>query len=84
MINSQVRIGAESTNDIVLHGDEFVSGHHAVIRAENNCLYVTDTQSRNGCELNGQRFRSRTRDLRPNDALVIGRTTLTIKADDGA
>jgi Inner membrane component of T3SS, cytoplasmic domain/von Willebrand factor type A domain len=78
--NSQIRVGAAADNDIALEADDFVSAHHALIRVENQLLYVTDVDSRNGCELNGLRFRNKTYELRPGDSLVIGRTPLLISA----
>ena len=84
IFNSQVRLGAAGDNDIALEGDDFISAHHALIRVENQLLYVTDVDSRNGCELNGLRFRNKTYELRPGDSLVIGRTPLIISAANAA
>jgi hypothetical protein len=75
---SPIRIGAASDNDLVLSGDDFISGHHLALKAEGNALYVTDLGSRNGSELNGVSFNGNTRSLSPGDVVTLGRSTFEV------
>ncbi len=80
LMSPSVRIGAAADNDLVLRDDDFVSGHHAVLKAEANALYVVDLGSRNGSELNGVRFGDATRSLSPGDRVTLGRSTFEVLA----
>ena len=51
----QFTIGANSENDVVITGDEYVSGNHASLHFESGTLLLTDLNSRNGTYLNGKR-----------------------------
>jgi hypothetical protein len=77
---AKARIGCDADNEIVLKDDDFVSGHHAVLRAEADALYVVDLGSTNGCDLNGRRFKNSTRSLSPDDRLTVGRTVFEVLA----
>ncbi|MDB5999068.1 MAG: von Willebrand factor type domain/FHA domain [Rhizobacter sp.] len=77
---AKARIGSDADNEIVLKDDDFVSGHHAVLRAEADALYVVDLGSTNGCDLNGRRFKDSTRSLSPDDRLTVGRTVFEVLA----
>ena len=78
----QTRVGAAPDNDMVLEGDSFVSGHHALLRAEANSFYVSDLDSRNGSELNGAKFKGLTRALSPGDRVTFGRTSFDVHTAD--
>lgn len=79
---AQTRVGAAPDNDMVLEGDSFVSGHHALLRAEANALYVSDLDSRNGSELNSAKFKGLTRALSPGDRVTFGRTSFDVHTAD--
>jgi Inner membrane component of T3SS, cytoplasmic domain/von Willebrand factor type A domain len=72
------RVGCAPENDLVLIGDNFASGAHALIRAEASALYVEDLGSLNGSFLNGVEFKSATRALSPGDELRFGHTTFEV------
>ena len=72
------RVGCDPDNDLVLVGDDFASGAHALLRFEAGGLYVEDLGSTNGTHLNGGTFKSATRSLSPGDELRFGRTTFQV------
>jgi len=80
--NALFRVGCNPDNDLVLLGDDFASGAHALLRFEAGSLYVEDLGSTNGSHLNGGHFRSATRSLAPGDELRFGRTTYTVLAPE--
>lgn len=82
IVVAQTRLGSADDNDIALTADEFVSGHHAVVRAEASRLYLVDLGSTNGCDLNGERFRDSTRSLSPGDRITVGHSTLEVSTAD--
>ncbi|ALL70953.1 von Willebrand factor type A domain/FHA domain (plasmid) [Paraburkholderia caribensis MBA4] len=75
-----VRIGADDTNDLVVH-DDFVSRKHANIRFESGTLYLTDLGSSNGTFLNDARV-SRVMTLNPGDKIRFGHTTWEVTRPD--
>lgn len=77
-------IGCDPNNDLVLVGDDFASGAHALLRFEAGGLYVEDLGSRNGSHLNGGMFKSATRALAPGDELRFGHTTFQLLAPQQA
>lgn len=72
------RIGCDAENDLVLVGDDFASGAHALLRAESQGLYVEDLGSLNGSYLNGAQFKGATRSISPGDELRFGRSTFQV------
>jgi Mg-chelatase subunit ChlD len=76
-------IGGAPGNDLVLVGDDFASGRHALLRCESEGLYVKDLGSTNGSRLNGALFKGATKALAPGDELQFGRTTLEVLAPAG-
>lgn len=78
------RIGYADDNDLVLSGDEFVSGHHAIIKAEAHSLYLVDLGSRNGSLLNGVAVNRATRALSPGDQLQFGQTLMQVAPADAS
>jgi Inner membrane component of T3SS, cytoplasmic domain/von Willebrand factor type A domain len=78
------RIGYADDNDLVLAGDEFVSGHHAIIKAEAHSLYLVDLGSRNGSLLNGVAVNHATRALSPGDQLQFGQTLMQVLPADAS
>lgn len=75
---SLFRIGSAFENDLVLVGDDFASGAHALLRAEAHGLYVEDLGSLNGSFLNGAPFKSATRSLSPGDEVRFGHSTFQV------
>lgn len=75
---AHTRIGSAADNDLVLADDDFASGHHALLRAELNGLYLADLGSSNGSLLNGERFKSSVRSLAPGDRFTLGRTEFEV------
>ena len=63
---SQTGIGSADDNEVVL-ADDFASGHHAMLRADSNALYLADLGSSNGSLLRGERFKNGVRALTPGD-----------------
>lgn len=78
------RIGCDPDNDLVLVGDDYASGAHALLRFEAGALYVEDLGSTNGSQLNGGTFKSATRSLAPGDELRFGHTTFQLLAPQQA
>lgn len=76
------RVGCSPDNDLVLIGDDFASGYHAVLRYQQQALYVEDLGSTNGSYLNGTHFKSATRSLSPGDELKFGHTVFSVLAAD--
>lgn len=79
-----LRIGCDPDNDLVLIGDDYASGAHALLRFETGALYVEDLGSTNGSQLNGGTFKSATRSLAPGDELRFGHTTFQLLAPQAA
>ncbi|MGH9957267.1 MAG: FHA domain-containing protein [Pyrinomonadaceae bacterium] len=66
------RIGANPENDLVIQGDEFVSGSHAQLRYNQGALFISDQKSRNGTFLNDSRLKAVALTLNPKDRIRIG------------
>jgi hypothetical protein len=81
---SPFRIGGAFENDLVLVGDDFASGAHALLRAEAHGLYVEDLGSLNGSFLNGAPFKGATRSLSPGDEVRFGHSTFQVVAPQAA
>ena len=52
------RLGANTRNDLVISGDDYVSGSHAYISYDQGSLILFDDGSRNGTFLTGERLKS--------------------------
>ncbi|MDQ3564752.1 MAG: FHA domain-containing protein [Pseudomonadota bacterium] len=66
------RIGANPENDLVIRGDEFVSGSHAHLRYKQGALFISDQKSRNGTFLNDSRLKEAALTINPKDRIRIG------------
>ena len=64
-------IGRLPENDVVIPSNA-VSRHHARISAVPGGHWIVDLESRNGTQLNGERFRGESRWLANGDTIVIG------------
>ena len=60
-----------------------MSRHHAKIEAEQGGFWIADLGSRNGTQVNGERFRGEARWLANGDTIVIGGETLRFLAGAG-
>jgi pSer/pThr/pTyr-binding forkhead associated (FHA) protein len=72
------RIGATPENDLVIVGDDYVSGKHAYLRYEKGSLWLTDQHSRNGTFLNDNQVTDRALTLKPGDRIRVGNSTLEV------
>lgn len=70
-----VSLGRESQNTITIH-DEKVSRYHCKIQADRGELILTDIDSTNGTQLNGQPVRVAL--LNPGDLIAIGQTLIIV------
>jgi ABC-type multidrug transport system ATPase subunit/ABC-type multidrug transport system permease subunit len=68
-------IGRVSDNDIAIAGED-VSRRHAEIRPVDGGHWIVDLSSRNGTQLNGERFRGESRWLVNGDTVLIGGVAL--------
>lgn len=75
---SRISLGSAADNDLILGNDDFISSHHAWIRAEDHGLYVTDLGSTNGTGVNGQVLKNSSRPLLPGDRISIGRAVIEV------
>ncbi|MCI5072776.1 AgmX/PglI C-terminal domain-containing protein [bacterium] len=73
----EASIGRSSKNDIVIK-DKYVSRHHATLRLNADGTFSLEAlKSNNGIEYQGEEFLNI--DLKPNQEVVIGSTTFSIK-----
>ena len=72
------RIGRDADNDLEIRSDDFVSGHHAVLRYQAGSLLLSDEGSRNGTFVNEQRVPSVA--LRQGDQVRIGNAIFRVLA----
>jgi hypothetical protein len=78
-INKQLfRIGADVDNDLVLIGDEYISGNHALLRYDKGELLLSDQHSLNGTLLNSEPVKDRAAAVLPGDVIQIGKSTLKL------
>lgn len=68
------RIGRSDENDIVLE-DMYVSGNHAIIKQQEDKMYIYDLNSKNGVFVNGDKIEE-AKELNNNDTIIIGETKL--------
>ncbi len=69
-------LGRRPENSVVLTGDQYVSGRHASITADDNHLIITDDGSRNGTFVNGERLQEhQPTELAAGDTIKVGQTT---------
>ena len=71
-------VGSSGDNDLVLESDDYISSHHAVIKAEGSGLHITDLGSRNGTRVNGEPLAGTGRPLLPGDQIELGHTVLEV------
>ncbi len=71
------RVGRAADNDIVVP-DEGVSRLHAEFKLDNGTLWVTDSGSRNGLTVNGNRVHGH-KGLKLGDQVALGSCTLEVR-----
>lgn len=67
-------IGRSDENDIILE-DMYVSGNHAIIKQQEDKMYIYDLGSKNGVFVNGEKIEE-SKELNNNDTIIIGETKL--------
>jgi Inner membrane component of T3SS, cytoplasmic domain len=72
------RIGASSDNDLVIAGDDYVSGAHAHLRYDKGSLWLADQHSRNGTFLNGNRLKGAPTILNFGDRIRVGNSMFEV------
>ncbi len=71
--------GRTRVSDIVLDWDGLISSKHFRIENQNGCFALHDLGSTNGTQINGQRVDTKL--LASGDKIVIGKTTLLVRAE---
>lgn len=75
----EVRIGADSSSDLRIEDDEYVSAQHALVRYDSGSLYLSDLGSRNGTFLNDQRLGDTAAVLALGDMIRVGTTSFRLQ-----
>ena len=74
-LDGDVTFGRAAECDVVLDGDPYASGRHAVVYRRDTARYVRDLGSTNGTHVGGHAIVAEHR-LRPGDELRVGETEL--------
>jgi len=74
----RLHIGRHSDNDIQLKSDK-VSRQHAIIIHHEDCIYIRDMNSKNGCYVNRKRIDMQ--ELHNNDTIKIGEFKLVFNCE---
>lgn len=78
---TETTFGRRTTNRVVLTGDSFVSGSHAIIVFEGDKLILTDIGSTNGTQVNGKRIAAHVpTPLSDGDSVIMGKTAFTFRS----
>jgi Mg-chelatase subunit ChlD len=78
-----VRIGTSRDNEVIISGDDYVSGHHASIRYEEGDLLLVDEHSTNGTFLNDERVRASGSRIKPGDRIRVGLSAFEVVQSAG-
>jgi hypothetical protein len=76
---SEIGIGRKPENHICLR-DPKVSRFHALLKVEDNLIYIVDLNSTNGTIVNGEKIMTR-RKLSSGDQIRVGETLMQISAE---
>lgn len=80
LAGTRTTFGRRPENNVVLTGDSFVSGGHAVIVYEGDTFKLVDLGSTNGTKLNGQKIMPNIAlALKDGDEVVLGQTGFTFR-----
>lgn len=74
----QYQIGRNSSNDLCLKDDDYVSGNHASIKYMDNNLFLYDLNSRNGTFVNDKKITGVPCVLRKGDHLRFGNSVFEV------
>ena len=74
----EFNIGSASNNDLSISGDEYVSGHHALLQFDDGSLYIRDRNSRNGTFVNEGRVAENAVPIQPGDRIRMGESILQV------
>jgi pSer/pThr/pTyr-binding forkhead associated (FHA) protein len=74
-IATEVGIGRDGDNTVVVTDDEYISGHHAKVSLTEGNVIVHDLGSRNGTYLNGTRL-TKPHSVHTGDRIQVGYTVL--------
>lgn len=77
-LSDSLSIGRDGDNDIAIHDDTFVSGHHARVEVRPEGTWLVDLGSTNGTFVNGQRVDG-DRSLRGGDRIQAGSAVLEVR-----
>ena len=72
-------LGAVQGNNLLLPGDQTISGKHARFHWENSMLHIEDNNSTNGTYLNRVRLSPGRHLLKPGDEIGIGQTIMVVE-----
>jgi len=73
-----LHIGASPENDLLIAGDEYVSGNHAYLRYEKGSYFIFDKGSRNGTFVNEHAVTNTGVALGSGDHIQIGTSTFEV------
>ena len=80
LASARTTFGRKPENNVVLIGDSYVSGSHAIIVYENEKFILTDIGSSNGTQVNGKRLEvNNPTVLSDGDTVIMGKTTFTFR-----
>ena len=79
--SKEIKIGRDSSNDIVLN-DPLVSRVHAALRSKNGSYYIFDLESHNGVYVNSLRFKFKK--LFAKDIVRIGKSFFSLEQTPGS
>jgi hypothetical protein len=74
----EFKIGKGRDNDLRIKGDDYVSGHHALIRFDNGSLFIYDLDSYNGTFLNEKQVTGAVAVLQPGDHIRLGQAVFQL------
>ena len=78
---SRTTFGRKAENNVVLTGDSYVSGNHAIIVYEGEQFILTDIGSTNGTQVNGKRLEvNNPTVLFEGDAVIMGKTAFIFRS----
>jgi hypothetical protein len=72
-------LGSGRENDLVVSGDDYVSGRHAHIRFEDGTLFLRDDGSRNGTFVDDRRLSETAASLSVGDRIRVGESTFKVE-----
>jgi len=71
-------IGAAEDNNLSIKDDDYISGHHALLRYERGKLSIADQHSKNGTFVNGNRLGDAPVTVNVGDQIRMGHSTFAV------